>query len=208
MAKSILFAHLLAKVATFARTWGSASQRSRRMSESPPSVPEPAAPRTRRRWILGLLLTLLLSGGTFWWRQRLTPDEQLLVGRWEQYRTAPSGRVLDNAWVVHSDRTMYKGRIGVIYTNQNGRSVPVAPPPESGWRWSVRNGRFATVEDRSIETNITNWFQSGFKTWGDEPTRGRIEIVDPDTVKLTLTDPRTGRDNPLHTFEWRRIIEK
>ncbi len=61
------------------------------MPEAHASSSVHALPKKRRRWFVAIVITLMVCGAVCWWQNRLTPDEQIFVGRWEQLIPDPSG---------------------------------------------------------------------------------------------------------------------
>ena len=61
------------------------------MSEAAPGSPAIAHPNARRLWMLVAIIAFTIIGGTYCWANRLTPDEQIFVGCWEQLIPDPSG---------------------------------------------------------------------------------------------------------------------
>lgn len=61
------------------------------MSEAAPGSPAIAHLSARRLWMLVTIIAFTIIGGMYWWANRLTPDEQVFVGRWEQLIPDPSG---------------------------------------------------------------------------------------------------------------------
>ena len=182
-----------------------------RMSDIAPTQSSVVHPKKRRRWVMALfalLVVLLAGGGVTWWRNRLTPDERLLLGRWEQFELSVSAQFPTKSWEVRSDRTMQMNdKLAWVWTVQNGRSTRSSiPAGGASYQWSFRNGVYLAARVQPLERNIHDWINSGFKSWGSEPMRGRIKVIDHDTIQMTLLNLQTGQD--AVTVEWRRIVEK
>ncbi len=156
------------------------------MSETAPSTPDPVPPKKRRRWVIAVLIALLACGGTAWWRNRLTPDERVFVGVWQQFEMPEN--VLFGKVELRSNRTG---------SSMGGECC-----------WAADQGRIVGREDRSIYVIVLEWVRSGFKNWRpNKPDYVRYEIIDPDTIRLTSLDGSPG-DQPRHVFEWRRVKAK
>ena len=149
----------------------------------------PVATKRRRRWWVGLLVLLIAVGGGVWWRTRLTPEEQVLVGRWRTMMQMPGGATREEVSIeFRGDRTFFG----------SGTTA----------HWAARKGQFYLKEiptNRELRSYYRWWIRSGFKEWpGPVAQFGQLEIIDPDTVRITIRDE--GFDDEV--VELKRIVEE
>ncbi len=148
----------------------------------------PAAPKRRRRWWVGLLLLLIAVGGGVWWRTRLTPEEQLLVGRWRAIMQMLGDATREEVSVeFRGDRTFFG----------SGTTA----------HWAARKGQFYLKEiptNPELRSYYRRWIRSGFKDWpGPDSQYGQLEIIDHDTVRITIREE--GFDDEV--ADLKRIVE-
>ena len=140
------------------------------------------SPKKRRRWWVGLLVLLIAVGGGVWWCNRLTPDEQLLVGHWKE--STPSIWEIGDIMVIHSDRTL----------QVHGTS----------YRWKIRNGHFAYRERHALLSFLFEGVQNGFGTWGGvDSGSGEIQVIDHDTVNIKIESGQS-----VNALKLKRIVER
>jgi hypothetical protein len=148
----------------------------------------PVAPKNRRRWWVGLLILLIAVGGGVWWRTRLTPDEQLLVGHWRAMIQMPGSASDEISMEFRRDRTLFC----------TGTTA----------HWAARKGQFYLKEiptNPELRSYYRGWIRSGFKNWhGPEAQHGRLEIIDHNTVRITIREE--GFDDDV--AEMKRIVEE
>lgn len=150
----------------------------------------PVSPtRRRRRWWVGLLVLLIAVGGGVWWRNRLTPEERTLVGRWQCSHRMTSGSIVETVEDIRNDRTL----------------ITSGKP----YRWTVKNGRIAIQESLPQQAVFAKWIQSGFKNWPIHKTdKGRVEIIVHDTVIMIIMMRNFGTGECEDKLDLRRIVEK
>ncbi len=91
------------------------------MSEVEPGSAAIAKPDARVRWMFLVIIALTTRGGTYWWTNRLTPDEQIIVGRWEVVISfLGSSQTIKHIAEYRDDRTEYSGGIMTHWTAKNG----------------------------------------------------------------------------------------
>lgn len=154
------------------------------MSEEHTISPVPAPPKRRRRWIVAAITVLTFCGIAYWWQNRLTPDEQLFVGRWE----------------VISDSSGKKGVVRIV----EFRGDRTASSDAGLFHWTANNGRFCVQAILPFHERAAAWLE-WIRGSGRLPYEGveNYEIVDRDKVIFTY---QAESSKTIGTFQ--RIIEK
>ena len=143
------------------------------MSEAALGSSVTAPPRKRRRWILGVLLTLLVCGGAYWWRNRLMPDERIFVGRWKFVDPSMVPPAKEKFIELYSDRTGYNDGIR--------------------FRWTAHQGELSFWEEHPFHRLVLQWVQNGFKDWGIDGG-GRYEVINHDKILILESDGKLSAE--------------
>lgn len=127
-------------------------------------MPVPIQSRKSRSWVWVLLAMWVAGGGAYWWLTRLTPDEQVFLGRW---KIVDSSRPASEQFVeLYSDRT---------YLVDGTRL-----------HWSAHQGKLKCWAVHPFYQLVLVWVQSGFKKWDLEDVSGggRYEIINHNQILI------------------------
>ena len=154
------------------------------MSEAAPSSSVTVLPPKRRRWFVATLIALAIYGGACWWLNRLTPDEQIMVGRWEVTIGAlGSSQTIKDTVEYRSDRTESTG--GMMT------------------HWTAKNGLIRWQNDRPFRDKVSNLIETLLRLRKQEkPDNGRYEIINHNKI---IVDCQMGA-TPMRQV-WTRILD-
>ncbi len=132
-----------------------------------------------------VLIALTGCGGTYWWLNRLTPDEQIIVGRWEVVVSfLGSSQTIKHIAEYRDDRTEYSG--GVMT------------------HWTAKNGLIYFVNDRPFSDKVSDLVERMLGlAKKKEQDIAHYEIIDNNKIIL---DSQIGAA-PMRQV-WTRIVDK